>query len=192
MNNSIRFVPFSVKMRSAGYIRNPVQCWSLSVPKWIPAPPPSPVVDMTKVDRVVDVLSRFVATWTKQSRNARREYRIREAGRTWHDSVMAVSWAELSEAHQRQEAMRARRQFAAWCSMPEREWMAVGREMMAAVRDIGPLLRDVLKPVWEERDRRTALAVVAAAEQQLHNRQRPAQVRVIRPRNRFETGSDSE
>ena len=90
MNNSIRFVPFSVKMRSRGFVRNPINSWSLSVPKWIPAPPSSPVVDMTKVDRVVDVLSRFVATWVAQSRAARREYRIREAGRMLPDGLEFV------------------------------------------------------------------------------------------------------
>ena len=188
MNNSIRFVPFSVKMRSRGFVRNPINSWSLSVPKWIPAPPSSPVVDMTKVDHVVDVLSRFVATWVAQSRAARREYRIREAGRKWHDSVMEVSWADLSEANERREVIARRRQFAAWCAMPEPQWKAIAREMIAAARDIGPLIRDVLKPVWEERDRRTALAAVEAAQHQVARRPVQAQAR----RNRFDTGSDSE
>jgi hypothetical protein len=187
MNNSIRFVPFSVKMRKAGFVRNPVQSWSIYSPKWIPAPPPSPVVDMTKVDRVVDVLSRFVATWVAQSRKARSEYRVREAGRKWRDAALSPNWADLSEAHERREAILARRQFEAWCAMPEDQWRAIARGMIADARDIGPLIYAVLKPVWEERDRRTALAAVAAAERQLHNRQR-----VVRPRNRFDTGSDSE
>lgn len=204
MNNSIRFVPFSVKMRKAGYVRNPIQCWSLSVPKWIPAPPPSPVVDMAKVDHVVDVLSRFVATWVAQSRTARREYRVREAGRKWRDSVMADNWGDMVVVHERREAAARRQVFENYCSMPEEQWRAVARALIAARKDatadMMPLIRGTLTPVWQERDRRAAMTVVEVAQiwtelnvqPRLHNQQRPAQIRVVRPRNRFDTGSDSE
>ena len=182
MNNSIRFVPFSVKMRSAGFVRNPVHSWSLSVPKWIPAPAK---VDMVAVDRTVNILARFVAKWVAQSRQARREYRIREAGRKWRDAALQPNWADLSEAHERREVIRARQQFEAWCTMPEDQWRAIARNMIAAVRDIGPLIRDVLKPVWEERDRRAAVAAIEAAQKQLIKKP-------VRPRNRYDIGSDSE
>lgn len=92
MNNSIRFVPFSVKMRSAGFVRNPIRSWSLSVPQWIPAPIK---VDMVAVDRTVDVLARFVAKWVQQSRRVRREYAVRKAGEDWARAVWSVNWGDL-------------------------------------------------------------------------------------------------
>lgn len=92
MNNSIRFVPFSVKMRSAGFVRNPIRSWSLSVPQWIPAPIK---IDMVAVDRTVDVLARFVAKWVEQSRRLRREYAVRKAGEDWARGVWAINWGNL-------------------------------------------------------------------------------------------------
>ena len=62
------------------HVRNPAAGWSINIPQWIPAPKKSTPVDMVAVDRVVDVLSRFVATWVSQSREMRRVARIREAG----------------------------------------------------------------------------------------------------------------
>jgi len=199
---SLRFVPFAVQMRRAGFVPTHSKSWSIYEPKWIQAPPPSPAVDMAAVDRCIDTLTRFVAKWVAQSRNARREYRIRKAGETWRRAAMNPNWADLTEAHERREVLRRRREFESWCAMPERQWMAIGRQFIAEAADIGPLIRDVLKPVWEERDRRHrdhALAVVEVAQvwgemarPRLHNQQRPAQIRVVRPRNRYDTGSDSE
>jgi hypothetical protein len=184
---SLRFVPFSVKMRAAGLVRNPIQSWSLSVPQWIPAPIK---VDMAKVDRTVNTLARFVASWVAQSRRARREYAVREAGARWTREAWSPAWSKVMELEDEKAKILARIRFQAWCSMPEADWNRVARNMTAAVRDVGILARDVLVPVYAERDRRAALIAVAAA-QQLHNQQRPAQIRVIRPRNRYDTGSDS-
>ena len=199
---SLRFVPYAVKMRRAGFVPTHTKSWSIYSPKWIQAPPPTPVVDMAAVDRCIATLTRFVAKWVAQSRGLRREYRIREAGDKWRRAAMSPSWADLGEAEERREVTRRRRQFQSWCEMPESQWKAVGRQMIADAADIGPLIRDILRPVWEERDRRDrdrarALTEVAQiwgemARPRLHNRQRPAQVRVVRPRNRFDTGSDSE
>lgn len=184
---SLRFVPFSVKMRAAGLVRNPIQCWSLSVPQWIPAPVK---VNMAAVDRTVNVLSRFVASWVAQSRTARREYAVREASERWTREAWSPAWSKVMELEDEKETILARIRFEAWCSMPEANWNRIARNMTASVRDVGILARDVLKPVYAERDRRAALAAIESGR--LHNRQMAAQIRVIRPRNRFSTGSDSE
>ena len=197
----LSFVPHSVQRARAGFMRNPAAGWSLNIPQWIPKPKASPPVDMARVDHVVDVLSRFVATWVSQSREMRRQARIREAGDKWRLAAMTPNWADMSEREDRREIQRRRRQFQAWCTMPEEEWKAIGRQFISDARDIGPLIRDILRPVWEERDARAA----ALAEQErvwqemtrsrLHNQQRPAQVRRVVPnRGRFAAldGSDSE
>jgi hypothetical protein len=187
MNNSIRFVPFSVKMRSAGLVRNPIRSWSLSVPQWIPAPIK---IDMVAVDRTVDVLSRFVARWVAQSRNARREYAVREASERWTREAWTPAWSKVMEMEDEKETILARIRFEAWCSMPEANWNRIARNMTASVRDVGILARDVLKPVYKERDRRAALAAskVVQTAQVWKEVVRPVQRRT----NRFDTGSDSE
>jgi hypothetical protein len=197
----LSFVPHSVQRARAGFVRNPAACWSLNVPQWIPKPKAAVPVDMARVDHVVDVLTRFVAAWVVQSRNARREYSVREAGDKWRRDAMNPNWADMTEREERREIQRRRRQFQAWCTMPEEEWKAIGRQFISDARDIGPLIRDILRPVWEERDARAA----ALAEQErvwqemsrsrLHNQQRPAQVRrVVVSRSRFAAldSSDSE
>jgi hypothetical protein len=187
MNNSIRFVPFSVKMRSAGLVRNPIRSWSLSVPQWIPAPIK---IDMVAVDRTVDVLSRFVARWVAQSRTARREYAVREASERWTREAWTPAWSKVMEMEDEKETILARIRFEAWCSMPEANWNRIARNMTAAVRDVGILARDVLKPVYTERDRRAALvsSKVVQTAQVWKEVVRPVQRRT----NRFSTGSDSE
>lgn len=187
MNNSIRFVPFSVKMRSAGLVRNPIRSWSLSVPQWIPAPIK---VDMVAVDRTVNVLSRFVARWVAQSRTARREYAVREASERWTREAWSPAWSKVMEMEDEKETILARIRFEAWCSMPEANWNRIARNMTASVRDVGILARDVLKPVYTERDRRAALASakVVQTAQVWKEVVRPVQRRT----NRFSTGSDSE
>jgi hypothetical protein len=187
MNNSIRFVPFSVKMRSAGLVRNPIRSWSLSVPQWIPAPIK---IDMVAVDRVVNVLSRFVASWVAQSRIARREYAVREASERWTREAWTPAWSKVMELEDEKAKILSRIRFEAWCSMSEANWSRVARNMTAAVRDVGILARDVLKPVYAERDRRAAVASakVVQTAQVWKEVVRPVQRRT----NRFSTGSDSE
>ena len=184
---SLRFVPFSVKMRAAGLVRNPIQCWSLSVPQWIPAPIK---VNMAAVDRTVNVLSRFVASWVAQSRTARREYAVREASERWTREAWSPAWSKVMELEDEKETILARIRFEAWCSMPEANWNRIARNMTASVRDVGILARDVLKPVYTERDRRAALvsSKVVQTAQVWKEVVRPVQRRT----NRFSTGSDSE
>ena len=197
-------IPFSVRMRAAGFVFDK-HVRSMNIyDKWVPKG--TTIADKrnyaTKVDHTVDILARFVAKWTLQSRKARREYRIREAGRKWRDAALKPNWADLSEAHERREAELARRQFDKYVLMSEADWKAACRDMIeqhkAAGKDILPLIRSVITPVWEARDRAAALAVVNNAQvwvelnaaPRLHNTQRPAQVRVSR--NRFAIDSDSE
>lgn len=192
---SLRFVPYAVQMRRAGFVPTHSKSWSIYSPKWIQAPPPSPAVDMAAVDRTIAVLSRFVAAWVVQSRTARSAARVREAGEQWRTAAMTPNWANLTEACERREAAARRREFASWCTMPEPQWKAIARQMIADAADIGPLIRDVLVPVWAARDRRSEVAQVwgEIVQPRLHNTQRPAQVRVARVvRNRFAIDSDSE
>lgn len=192
-------------MRNAGFVFDK-HVRSMNIyDKWVPKG--TTIADKkrnyaTKVDHTVDILARFVAKWTLQSRQARREERIREAGLSWRNSVMADNWADLTEEYQRREAEVARRQFDKYVLMPEADWKAACRDMIeqhkAAGKDILPLIRGLITPVWEARDRAAALAVVDNAQvwvelnaaPRLHNTQRPAQVRVSR--NRFAIDSDSE
>lgn len=199
-----RFVPFAVHMRRAGFVPTHSKSWSIYSPKWIQAPPPTPAVDMAAVDRTVDVLARFVAKWVSQSRKARREYAHQlalDAAKYQPDL-----WYDLAILDDRQQAQRQQALRAAYPVMPVHQWRAAAAELVAehkaAGKDLLPLLQSLIVPVWEERDRRAAdqaRAVVEVAQvwgemsqHRLHNRQRPAQVRVARVVNRFDTGSDSE
>jgi len=192
--SSLRFVPYAVQMRRAGFVPTHTKSWSIYSPKWIQAPPPSPAVDMAAVDRVINKLTRFVAKWVTHSRALRRQESIRAAGDKWRNAVMADSWFAISEAADRREAARRRRQFNQWCAMPEVEWKAAGRTMVADAPDIWPVIRDILRPVWEERDRRGRdRAQVAVETAQVWNEiQRP---RVSAPRvsrSRFSALADSD
>jgi len=189
---SLRFVPYAVQMRRAGFVPTHTKSWSIYSPKWIQAPPPSPAVDMAAVDRVVNRLTRFVAKWVAQSRGLRRQERIRAAGDKWRNAVMSDDWFAISEAADRREVARRRREFQAWCEMPEAAWKAIGRQMIAAAADIGPLMCDILRPVWEERDRRDRNRARAAVETAQVWREVARPRHQARRRNHFDTGSDSE
>jgi hypothetical protein len=93
---------------------------------------------------------------------------------------------------ERREVTRRRRQFQSWCEMPESQWKALGRQMIADAADIGPLMRDILRPVWEERDRRDRNRARAAVETAQVWHEVARHRHQVRPRNRFDTGSDSE
>jgi hypothetical protein len=200
----LSFVPHSVQRARAGFVRNPAACWSLNVPQWIPKPKAAVPVDMARVDHVVDVLTRFVAAWVVQSRNARREYSVREAGDKWRRDAMNPNWADMTEREERRDAARARREYRRKVTMPESEWHAECRARIAAMRkgidDLEPLIREWV-PINAERD---AIAARLDEEERvwqemsrsrLHNQQRPAQVRrVVVSRSRFAAldSSDSE
>lgn len=189
----LSLVPHSVRRARAGFVRNPAAGWSINIPQWIPKPKAAVPVDMVRVDRVVDVLTRFVAAWVVQSRDARREYAVREAGAAWTRAAMTPNWADIMERDDRREWLRK-------ITMPDSEWRAECRARIAATQELGPLIREWV-PINAERDARAArLAEQERAWQELsraslHNRQRPAQVRrVVVNRGRFAAldGSDSE
>lgn len=182
----LSFIPHSVSRCRAGFVRNPAAGWSLNVPQWIPAPKARVPVDMARVDRVVNTLSRFVATWVVQSRAARR----REAGEKWMRAAMMPNWASIMEREEIRQRIFARGEIDRYASLSEPEWRTVARALIAdaiaAGRDLLPVARTILAPVWAERDARKA----RLAEQErmwtemsranLHNQQRSAPVRVAR------------
>ncbi len=191
----LSFIPHSVSRRRAGFVRNPAAGWSIHVPQWIPAPKKS-TVDMAAVERVVDTLTRFVAAWVSQSRNARRAARSRAAGEAWTRSAMMPNWANMMEHEERQRAVAARRDFNRFVAMPDADWRAYCRAEIAAARDVGPLMTAWV-PINAARDavaaRKLAEHTQMWHEMRLHNRQMPAQRRVARVvRNRFAMDSDSE
>jgi hypothetical protein len=187
----LAFVPHSVRRCRAGFVRNPAAGWSLNTPQWIPAPKKSTPVDMAAVDRVVNTLSRFVATWLAQSREMRRVARIREAGAAWTRAAMMPNWALMTD---REEA----RERARFVAMSDADWRAYCRAEIAAARDVGPLMvawvpinamRDANDAAKREQER--VWQEIARAG--LHNTQRSAPVRVSRVvRNRFAIDSDSD
>jgi hypothetical protein len=187
-----------VRRCRAGFVRNPAAGWSLNIPQWIPAPKKSTPVDMAAVDRVVDVLTRFVGSWVTQSRKVRRA----EVVSKWTREAMTPNWASIMEREERRERARARRERERLIMLTDDAWRAYCREQIRINRDVGPLMVAWV-PINVERDARAA----ALAEQervwqelsrgQLHNRQRAAPVRVARVvvnRGRFAAldGSDSE
>jgi hypothetical protein len=198
----LAFVPSSVRRCRDGFMRNPAAGWSLNIPQWIPKPKAVVPVDMAAVDRVVDRLTRFVATWVAQSREMRRVARIREAGAAWTRAAMTPNWALMTERAEIREREIARRERMRFVAMPDAEWRAYCRAEIAAARDVGPLMAAWV-PINAMRDANAA----AKREQErvwqeisragLHNSQRAAPVRVSRVvvnRGRFAAlgGSDSE
>ena len=198
----LAFVPSSVRRCRDGFMRNPAAGWSLNIPQWIPKPKVVVPVDMAAVDRVVDRLTRFVATWVAQSREMRRVARIREAGAAWTRAAMTPNWALMTERAEIREREFIRRERMRFVAMPDAEWRAYCRAEIAAVRDVGPLMVAWV-PINAMRDANAA----AKREQErvwkeisragLHNSQRAAPVRVSRVvvnRGRFAAlvGSDSE
>ena len=202
----LAFVPSSVRRCRDGFMRNPAAGWSLNIPQWIPKPKAAVPVDMAAVDRVVDVLSRFVATWVSQSREMRRVARIREAGAAWTRAAMTPNWALMTERDEIRQREFIRRERMRFVAMPDAEWRAYCRAEIAAVRDVGPLMVAWV-PINAMRDANAAANAAAVAEQKrvwqemsrpgLHNRQRTAATlvsRVVVNRGRFAAlgGSDSE
>ena len=202
----LAFVPHSVRRCRAGFVRNPAAGWSLNIPQWIPAPKKSTPVDMAAVDRVVDTLSRFVATWVSQSREMRRVARIREAGAAWTRAAMTPNWGLMMEREDIRQREFIRRERMRFVAMPEPAWYAYCRAEIAAAPDLGPLMAAWV-PINAMRDANAAANAAAVAEQKrvwhemsrpgLHNRQRTASTlvsRVVVSRGRFAAlgGSDSE
>jgi hypothetical protein len=197
----LSLVPHSVSRARAGFVRNPAAGWSINTPQWVLAPAPkstpvsTPKVDMARVDRVVAVLTRFVATWAWR----RREARIREAGARWTREVMSDNWANSVDAEFRRELVRRRRERNRLVALSNADWHAYCRAQIAEARDVGPLMeawRDIL---WLREAQSIDFVREVAAQAQvwnevvLHNTQKPAARRVARVvRNHFALDSDSE
>ena len=191
----LSLVPHSVSRARAGFVRNPAAGWSLNTPQWVPKPVSRPKVDMARVDRVIAVLGRFVATWVAH----RREARIREAGARWTREVMSDNWANSVDAEFRRELVRRRRERNRLVALSNADWHAYCRAQIAEARDVGPLMeawRDIL---WLREAQSIDFVREVAAQAQvwnevvLHNKQKPAGRRVARVvRNHFALDSDSE
>jgi hypothetical protein len=177
----LSLVPHSVSRARAGFVRNPAAGWSINIPQWIPAPKAPVQVDMARVDRVVDVLTRFVGSWVTQSRKVRRA----EVVSKWTRDAMTPNWASIMEREERRERARVRRERERLVMLTDDAWRAYCREQIRINQDVGPLMVAWV-PINVERDARAA----ALAEQErvwqevaragLHNRQRAAGVRVPR------------
>jgi hypothetical protein len=181
-------IPFSVRMRAAGFVFDK-HVRSMNVyDKWVPKG--TTIADKAKaakVDQTIDILARFVAKWTLQSRQARRptrESRWSHSGPNWGDLMWEAEQAETTRL----------------VTMDEHTYSALRRaeiaEYKAAGRDILPLIRSWshINSLRDEFARKTTLNAVQLAQvwaevaPKVHNKQRPAQVR----RNRFAMDSDSE
>jgi hypothetical protein len=185
----LSLIPHSVSRSRAGFVRNPAAGWSINTPQWIPAPKK---VDMDKVDRVVAVLARFVATWVAQSRNARRAYVAREAGAKWSRDAWSPAWSNVMELEDARARVARRREFVRLVELSEDNWHAHCRAEIAAASNLAPLVES-----WRVINAARAQYLIQTAqiwnEVVLHNTQKAAGVRVARVvRNHFDTGSDSE
>ena len=184
----LSFVPHSVSRARAGFVRNPAAGWSLNIPQWIPAPKVSKPVDMARVERTVDVLTRFVSSWVTQSRKVRRA----EVVSKWTREAMTPNWASIMEREERRERAHARRERERLVMLTDVAWWAYCREQIAAARDVGPLMEAWRPIIWMRESHRIQreMQEAALAESErvwqevaqagLHNRQRSAGVRVPR------------
>lgn len=177
----LSLVPFSVRMRKAGLVRDPTVREFSMQPKWVL--PQETVAakqarHLAKVDRVIAVLERFVAKCAAAARwrlslaaarsVAHRFPAIRRAEK-WTAGVWSVNWfvldQETERAHQLAHIRHVLNGFleqriarGRYSTMPEAEWLAVARakiaEFKSADRDLLPLIRGLLNPVNEERAER--------------------------------------
>ena len=182
-------IPFSVRMRAAGFVFDK-HVRSMNVyDKWVPKG--TTIAERkarsAKIDQTIDILARFVSKWSiSRRRSARREPRWSHSGPNWGDIVYDAEQAETNKL----------------VLMDEHTYSALRRgqiaEYKAAGRDILPLIRSWahINELRDELARKTALNVVQMAQvwaevaPKLHNKQRAAPIRVSR--NRFTIDSDSE
>jgi len=145
----IALVPYSVRQRGRGLVRDPaVHGYSLLDPQWVPVG--TTVSDrkkasmIKKADRVIAVLSRFVA-------RVARSFRFRKIF-----SNGDLAWSvimEREDTHNRNERDQTLRNLIV---MPEDQLYAHWREQMAAHREIGNLwnLMILVKTKRAEREKR--------------------------------------
>jgi len=179
-------IPFSVRMRAAGFVFDK-HVRSMNVyDKWVPKG--TTIADRkakaAKVDQTIDILARFVSKWSLSRRTRPREPTWSHRGPNWGDLMWEAEQAETNKL----------------VTMDEHTYSALRRaqiaEYKAVGRDILPLIRSWshINSLRDEFARKTTLNAVQLAQvwaevaPKVHNKQRPAQVR----RNRFAMDSDSE
>jgi hypothetical protein len=178
-------IPFSVRMRAAGFVFDK-HVRSMNVyDKWVPKG--TTIADRkkaAKVDQTIDILARFVSKWSLSRRSRHRESRWSHRGPNWGDLMWEAEQAETNKL----------------VTMDEHTYSALRRaqiaEYKAVGRDILPLIRSWshINSLRDEFARKTTLNAVQLAQvwaevaPKVHNKQRPAQVR----RDRFAMDSDSE
>ena len=146
----ISLVPFSVRQRGRGLVRDPaVHGYSLLDPQWVPVG--TTVSDrkkasmIKKADRVIAVLSRFVA-------RVARSHRFRKL--FFGDGDLA--WSVIMEREETQERTEREQNLRNLVVMPEEQLYAHWREQTAAHQEIGNLwnLMILVKTKRAEREQR--------------------------------------
>jgi len=197
-----KLIPHSVTMRARGFVYNP-QARFMTSP-WVSAVEmmEKKIAYNKRVDRTVGVLERFVAKWVAQSREARSKARVRAAGEKWRLSVMSSSWANIMETEDAAERARVQSLRDAYearlVAMPERDLIEYHQQTMSEHRrhheDYRPWMEFISRIHAKRAALRAAVVDNAQVWVELHNRQRPAQVRRVVVRGRFSAldSSDSE
>jgi hypothetical protein len=145
----ISLVPFSVRQRGRGLVRDPaVHGYSLLDPQWVPVG--TTVSDrkkasmIKKADRVIAVLSRFVA----------RVARIHRFRKIFSNGDLA--WSVIMEREDTQQRNEREANLRNLIVMPEEQLYAHWRQQMAAHQEIGNLwnLMNLVKAKRTEREQR--------------------------------------
>lgn len=146
----LALVPFAVRQRGRGLVRDPaVHGYSLLDPQWVPEG--TTVSDrkraamIKKADRVIAVLSRFVARVVRRFRFNKLFPYANEA------------WANIMEQEDNQRKIEREARLRVLVTMPEEQLNAHWREQIAAQgeRDLEPLVR-FMQVIWAKRAQREA------------------------------------
>ena len=146
----LTLVPFAVRQRGRGLVRDPaVHGYSLLDPQWVPEG--TTVSDrkraamIKKADRVIAVLSRFVARVVRQYKFNKLFPYANEA------------WANIMEQEDKQRKIEREARLRVLVTMPEEQLNAHWREQIAAQgeRDLEPLVR-FMQVIWAKRAQREA------------------------------------
>jgi hypothetical protein len=146
----LTLVPFAVRQRGRGLVRDPaVHGYSLLDPQWVPEG--TTVSDrkraamIKKADRVIAVLSRFVA-------RAVRQYKFNKLFPYANEA-----WANIMEQDDNQRKIEREARLRVLVTMPEEQLNAHWREQIAAQgeRDLEPLVR-FMQVIWAKRAQREA------------------------------------
>jgi len=202
----MKMIPTSVRMRARGYTFNPH-------PKFMTTPWVHAIEVAEKkrafnkrVDDTVDVLARFAVIASRQFRakkiyttkmltyyhkKATNPRRFRHGEMSWADIM------EIADAEAAAEVIRVREAYIArLVAMPDQELIRYHQMTMSELRyrrdDYRPWM-DFISMIHQKR----AAARLAVAEHtqvwhELNNRQRPAQVRRLRPQSAFAVLADSD